>query len=176
MRSLFWIVVVAAALFAFALPREATRPVAAQRTATPTPILLPAAQPSATAAAAPAMVAGETVLLRQPDGHFYANAEVNYGQVRFMVDTGATPVALSQADAMRANVAFDPGRFEVVGSGASGPVYGQAVTIHAITLDGKRAQGVPGVVLRDVPVSLLGQSYLRQLRGVAIEGDRMTLR
>ena len=119
---------------------------------------------------------GETVLQREPNGHFYADADVNYGRVRFLIDTGASTIALTQDDARRANVSFDPGRFEPVGSGASGPVYGQVVAIDSVAIDGKRATGLTGVVLRDADTSLLGQSFLRHMQSVQIEGDRMVLR
>jgi aspartyl protease family protein len=39
------------------------------------------------------------VLPRGPDGHFYADAQVNGATVRFLVDTGATVVVLTPADA-----------------------------------------------------------------------------
>jgi aspartyl protease family protein len=120
--------------------------------------------------------AGETVLQREANGHFYADAQVNYGRVRFLIDTGASTIALTQDDARRANVSFDTSRFEPVGSGASGPVYGQVVMINSIEIEGKRATGLPGVVLRDADTSLLGQSFLRRMQSVAIEGDRMVLR
>ena len=53
---------------------------------------------------------------------------------------------------------------------------GQEVSLSEVSLDGKRAYGVKGVVLQGLAVSLLGQNYLRQLRGVQIDGDTMTLR
>jgi len=37
-----------------------------------------------------------SVLKREPDGHFYADALVNNMSVRFMVDTGATGIALTR--------------------------------------------------------------------------------
>jgi aspartyl protease family protein len=71
---------------------------------------------------------------------------------------------------------FDPAHFEVVGTGASGAVMGQEVSLNEVSLDGKRAYGIKGVVLQGLAVSLLGQNYLRQLHGVQIDGDTMTLR
>lgn len=131
---------------------------------------------SSSAAASMPSNPGDTTLMREGDGHFYAQAEVNYGSVRFMIDTGASTVALTQDDARRANINFDPGSFQVVGSGASGPVYGQVVSIGSITLDGKRASGLTGIVMRDADRSLLGQTFLATLESVKIEGDRMVLR
>ncbi|MBX9881393.1 MAG: TIGR02281 family clan AA aspartic protease [Sphingomonas sp.] len=118
----------------------------------------------------------ETVLARSGAGHFLAVADVNRMPVRFVVDTGADTVALTVEDAERAGVRFDRAQFQTVGQGAGGPVMGQVVTIDEITLDGKRATAVPGVVLEGASVSLLGHSYLRQLASVSIEGDTMRLR
>jgi len=157
MRIAFLLVVVTGALIGVLIPHGSAPPV----TSAPS------------AAAAPPR---ETVIERSERGHFAAVAEVNGMPVRFIVDTGADIVALSEEDARRANVAFDPGRFEIVGRGASGPVRGARVTLDLIDLDGKRATGVPAVVLEGASISLLGHSYLRELRSVSIEQDRMILR
>lgn len=116
----------------------------------------------------------DTVLQRTGGGHFVAFADVNGATVRFLVDTGASTVALTQEDARRAHVDFDPGQFQVVGRGASGEVRGQVVQINEVTLDGKKASGITGIVLENSELSLLGQSYLRRLK-VQIDGDTMTL-
>ncbi len=118
----------------------------------------------------------DTVIERRESGHFLTVAEVNGEPIRFVVDTGADVVALTVGDARRAHVAFDPARFEVIGHGASGDVRGQEVRLRDVVLDGKRASDIGGVVLESSPVSLLGQTYLRHLASVEINGDRMTLR
>jgi len=128
----------------------------------------PAAAPQDAAPAA-------TVIDRAPSGHFLTVANVNDEPIRFVVDTGADTVALTQDDARRAHIAFDPAQFEVIGRGASGPVRGQAVRIAGIDLDGKRASDISGVVLAESDVSLLGQSYLRHMSTVSISGDRMRI-
>lgn len=130
--------------------------------------------------AAPAAVAAdrpvETVLERSGGGHFYAAVDVNDEPIRFLVDTGASMVALTMEDARRAHVAFDPAQFEVVGKGASGDVRGQEVRIASLVLDGKRATDIRGVVLENSEMSLLGQSFLRHVETVEIKGDEMRLR
>lgn len=144
------------------------------------PVASPATPPAAAAAVAtrptPQPAFGETVLLRDTSGHFYADADVNYGRVRFLVDTGASTIALTEADARSVGIQIDPTQYRVVGQGASGEVYGQPITIDSIALDGKRVTGLSGVVLRDGDVSLLGQSFLSRVGSVSIEADRMTLR
>jgi aspartyl protease family protein len=58
---------------------------------------------------------------RAPNGHFYVHATVNGQLVRFMVDTGASSVALTEEDARRIGESFSKDRYETVGTGASGP-------------------------------------------------------
>jgi aspartyl protease family protein len=131
------------------------------------------AQPSA-AATEEAPV--ETVIQPNSNGHFVTVAKVDGVPVHFVVDTGADIVALTQDDARAAKVAFDPSRFQVIGRGASGDVYGERVMIDAIVLDGKQVRNVHGVVLAALDISLLGQSYLRNLKSVEMRGDEMRLR
>ena len=134
--------------------------------------------PTAAALAAPAPVEDvpvDTVLDRSGGGHFLAVADVNGEPIRFVVDTGADMVALTEEDARRAHVDFDPYQYQVVGKGAGGPVRGQEVRIGKIVLDGKRATDVYGVVLEGADMSLLGHSYLRHISNVQIKGDKMIL-
>lgn len=119
---------------------------------------------------------GHVRLERQPDGHFYAKVKVNYTTVDFMVDTGASGISLSTADARRANVDFDQSEFEIVGEGASGVVKGQRVLLDSVKLGPERATRVPAVVLDGGGQSLLGQSFLERFGSVEIRGDTMTLR
>lgn len=141
--------------------------------------LMPVSRPVAVAPVAAVPAGGaprETVLVREDSGHFLTVADVNGEPVRFLVDTGADVVALTTEDAKRAHVFFDTAKFETVGRGASGDVRGQQVRIAELVLDGKRASDVEAVVIEGTPVSLLGQTYLRKMASVHIEGDRMTLR
>jgi aspartyl protease family protein len=149
----------------------------------PTHRSAPAAAPAAThAVTAPAAddpdpsMAEETKLERAPNGHFYAEGNVNGQPVRLVVDTGATSVALSEADAQRIGVPFSPNEFTVIGSGASGPVRGEQVTLDRVEVGGKEVRDVRAVVLEGLDVSLLGQTYLGRISSVQMSGDTMTLR
>ncbi len=114
--------------------------------------------------------------IRSRNGHFYVTALVNGEPVRFVVDTGATGVALTEEDARRAGIRFDRANFAVVGQGAAGPVSGQTVNLRSVELDGKERLHVSGVVLDGAELSLLGQSYLSRLRSVEMRGEEMILR
>ncbi|MGL4226151.1 MAG: TIGR02281 family clan AA aspartic protease, partial [Rickettsia sp.] len=44
---------------------------------------------------------GEIIIARSGDGHFYINAFVNNVKIKFMIDTGASDVALTKEDAQK---------------------------------------------------------------------------
>jgi aspartyl protease family protein len=173
MRTFVISVIGFAALVAFAAPRGGSAGPAPEADAAPKGAAAGGSGRSAGYNAA----AGETVLARAADGHFYADMDVNGRTIRFLVDTGAGTVALTRDDAMRAGISFDTARFRAIGTGASGQVKGQPVLIRELAMGGERATHVPAVVLDSgLPISLLGQSFLARFDSVRIEGDRMVLR
>jgi aspartyl protease family protein len=125
--------------------------------------------------AAAASVPRETLLERKGDGHFYADVEVNGELVHFLIDTGATGVALTEEDARRIGIAFSPAEYETVGMGAAGPIRGKFITLDRVSLDGKEAREVRGAILQGSSISLLGQAYLSKLGSVEMSGDYMRL-
>ncbi len=139
-----------------------------------------AAAPTAASKAAVAAATNpalDTVLDRKADGHFYVDAMVNDNAIHFVVDTGASVVALTKDDARAAGIDFNPARFTVVARGASGDVRGQQVTVHHLAIGQKEAWDVEAVVVDDgLDVSLLGQSFLGEIGSVSIANDKMTLR
>src|ERR1700748_3388389 len=67
----------------------------------------------------------EVTIERNSDHHYYADADVNGRPVHFMIDTGASETALTEADARQLGIQIDPANYEVIGDGASGMVRGQ---------------------------------------------------
>jgi len=118
----------------------------------------------------------ETTLERERNGHFYTYAEVNGQPVRFVVDTGASFVALTVQDAKRLGIPFSPGEFEIIGEGASGLIRGKLVQLDSVEIDGKRVTNVKAAILEGSRLSLLGQSYLSRMGEVQMRGDYMVLR
>jgi aspartyl protease family protein len=116
------------------------------------------------------------VLEREANGHFYADVQVNNMPIHFMVDTGATGIALSRDDARKAGLSVSVGMFDVVAEGASGDVKGEWVTLDSVKLGQEEAKQVPAVILDGGQQSLLGQTFLQQFSSVEIKGDRMYLR
>ena len=121
-----------------------------------------------------AWLSGETVLQRESDGHFYADALVASYRARFLVDTGASIVALTASDAEAMGLEWAEGDLVPVGRGASGTVYGVPVRLDRVELGEFEARDVEAAIVPEgLGVSLLGQSFLSKLQGVRIEGDRM---
>jgi aspartyl protease family protein len=125
---------------------------------------------------APATGGPWTTLERGPGGHFYADAQVNGMSVHFLVDTGASGVALTVADAQRVGLQFSPSEFTAVGRGASGEVRGKLITLDRVTLNGRTVENVSGAIIEGGDTSLLGQSFLTRMGTLEMSGERMTIR
>jgi aspartyl protease family protein len=118
----------------------------------------------------------ETVLERRGNGHFYVDAQVNGELVNFVIDTGATGVVLPVETARRLGIPFSESEFEVIGSGASGPVRGKIITLDRVSIEGKEVRRVEGAIAEGLDQPLLGQTYLSRLSSVEMSGDYMRLR
>ena len=119
---------------------------------------------------------GALELYREADGHFYADVQINGATIHALVDTGASQIALSRADAGSAGIATSIGMPNVIGEGASGAVHGEVVTLDRVTLGSRTAEGMRAVVLEGGEQSLLGQSFLSEFDSVEIRGDTMVLK
>ncbi|WP_017999691.1 TIGR02281 family clan AA aspartic protease [Paracoccus sp. N5] len=110
------------------------------------------------------------------DGHFHLTAQVNGTPVRFVIDTGASSIALGPRDAAR--VGIDPEALAYVGQArtANGIIETAPVTLDSLALGEIRDSRVPAMVLRsDLDQSLMGMSYLARFARVSIEGNRLIL-
>ena len=123
------------------------------------------------------MNGGDFVLTRAPDGHFYTDAQVNGTVIRFLVDTGASSVALSKADATKIGLPFTKADFTATGHGAGGTLALKPVMLDHVIVGTTDAANVEAVIVdSDMNVSLLGQSWLKRVATVEIKGDRMVLK
>ena len=121
-------------------------------------------------------VGSEVRLTRHGDGHFYADVEVNGTNVEFMIDTGATGIALTEEDARRAGVRLVDDQRSYVGEGAGGALTGQRVTLDQVRLGPRSSTSMSAVVIDGASTNLLGQTFLSQFGEVTVRGDVMTLR
>jgi len=104
------------------------------------------------------------MILKASDGHYWADGDVNGAPVRFLVDTGATAVALAPDDARR--LGFDLNSLEygyrVVTAG--GQARAAAVKLGSVTVAGARLENVDALVIeKGLDASLLGMTYLGRL-------------
>ena len=125
----------------------------------------------APAAGAPAQV------LKAADGHYWADALIDGRAVRVMVDTGASVVVLTPADAARLGLRLKAGDFSATVITASGPVPAAAVALTSVAVAGARVEQVEALVVqRGLPHSLLGMSYLGRLSSFSATPVGLTLR
>ena len=82
------------------------------------------------------------MLDREDDGHFYADVRVNGTPIHFLIDTGASGIALTQDDAKNAGLVLSSAS-EVVGMGAGGEVYGEFVQLDSVELGSNSVNDVP---------------------------------
>ncbi len=108
-------------------------------------------------------------------GHFITTGTVNGATIRFMVNTGASSVALGASDARRANVNIRNGRPIMVQT-ANGVTQAWLVTFDNVRVGDVVLHGVEGTVhQQDLPVALLGMSFLNRME-MKRDGQTMTLR
>ena len=121
-------------------------------------------------------LSGDIVLSRQMDGHFYASPAINAVRIETLVDTGATVIALTAADADAAGVRWDESEVRPVGRGANGTIMGVPVTLDRVELGTFEVHDVPAIVIPEgLDVTLLGQAFLSRIPNVAISDDEMRL-
>jgi aspartyl protease family protein len=116
----------------------------------------------------------EMVLQRSRDGHYYAEGEINGRQVKFLLDTGATQIALSRrlADSLGLSLGA-----AMTMQTAAGPATGYPTRLARVRLGAIEMQDLGAVVaegMSDESV-LLGMNFLKRLELVQ-RGDQLTLR
>jgi len=105
-----------------------------------------------------------TAIPKASDGHFWANATVNTKAIRFLVDTGATVVVLTPADAQRLGFDERALTYDREVSTANGKTVAATVTLSSVGIGQSTVHNVDALVLKDgLTTSLLGMSYLGRL-------------
>ena len=107
-------------------------------------------------------------------GHFVTSGAINGKSVRFMVDTGATSVVMSQDDADRIGLDYKNGQ-RGYSSTANGPVPVYRASLASVRIGDVMVYNVEAIVSpAPMPYVLLGNSYLGRFQ-MRRENDRMTL-
>ncbi|WP_409431822.1 TIGR02281 family clan AA aspartic protease [Litorimonas sp. RW-G-Af-16] len=111
------------------------------------------------------------------DGQYWATGRVNSGHVKFLVDTGASSVALTYEDARKAGIKVRDLRYNVPISTAGGTNYAAYVKLDSVSLGAITIRDVDALVVKDgLTVSLLGMTYLGQLQKVEATPNALLLR
>ena len=122
--------------------------------------------------------AGEVMAVRADDRHFHLDALVNGTPVSFLVDTGASVVAIDPAVARR--IGIDPDHLNYSGriQTANGVARAAPVTLDTLRVGSIERRNVQAVVTDGpgIGTSLLGMSFLGSLDSFEFRGDRLILR
>jgi aspartyl protease family protein len=146
-----------------------------------TPAVPPAS--AALAAAPPAPPAppssyGTSVTVpRDARGHFVVDARVDGRHMTFMLDTGASLIALRARDAAALGIHPVARDFTVEVKTANGPARAAAVELGVVEVGGVAVRNVAAVVSPDEALSenLLGLSFLSRLRRFEYSNGKIVL-
>ncbi len=145
-----------------------------------TPKLATASAPSTAPAQASARPAGRPTLTVAADyrGHYVVHPSVDNFRIKMLVDTGASVVALTAADARALGIQLSPSDYKMTLNTANGAVKGARVNLREVRLGDILVRNVEAVVLPAgaLSMSLLGTSFLGKLQGYEVQTGRMVLR
>ena len=111
-------------------------------------------------------------------GHFTVHPTVRNKRLRMLVDTGASLVALTDADARSLGLKLRPAEYRIRMSTANGVIAAAAVHLDELTLGEITVRRVDAVVMPAgaLETSLLGMSFLKRLSAFEIAAGRLLLK
>ena len=116
----------------------------------------------------------KVVLRADNRGHFRESGWINNKPMQYMVDTGASVIAIGQSDAERMGIDFEKGQ-PITMRTANGNAQGWRIKLDTVRVGGITAYGVEAVVgTQPMPYVLLGNSFLSQLH-LTRQGNEMVL-
>ena len=118
------------------------------------------------------------IIMRNGDGHFAVRATVEGVPMTMLVDTGASLVTLTPADAGRIGIDAAKLDFGMPIQTANGMIHAAPITISRLAIGNIERRQVKALVAppRALQESLLGMSFLDSLSGYSISGDRLVLK
>lgn len=120
---------------------------------------------------------GNVAIRRGSNGHFNITADVEGAAIRFLVDTGASTVALTARDARAIGIDLDRLRYGIPVNTAGGIARAAPVRLSSLAVGNIRVHDVGAVVIRDgLRQSLLGLSFLDRLSGYEVSRNTMILK
>lgn len=119
---------------------------------------------------------GRVEIPRRFDGHYYVTLTADGAPIEFVVDTGATDIVLSKADARKAGIDVDALRFNGIANTANGTVRTARATIDTLALGDLVDHRVPVWINEgELDGSLLGMAYLERYDSLSIQNGKMVL-
>ena len=114
---------------------------------------------------------------RDARGHFQVDGRIDGQRIAFMVDTGASVVALNETAAARFGLRPSPGEYKATVSTANGTVKAARARLAMVDLGGIIVRDVDAMVLPDEALSenLLGLSFLSKLKRFEYANGKMVL-
>ncbi|MCW5659789.1 MAG: retroviral-like aspartic protease family protein [Burkholderiaceae bacterium] len=119
--------------------------------------------PASVGAGAAGGATGREILIAAgPGGHFVTSGQINGRPVQFMVDTGATVVAMGRSEAERLGIDWKKGQ-PGMSHTAAGTVVSYGVSLTSVRIGDVEVFGVNAmVVAAEMPFVLLGNSFLNR--------------
>lgn len=119
----------------------------------------------------------ELTLTADQDDSFYTSGTINGARAEFLIDTGASSVVLSPADAERAGIDLSSVDYTNRFESAHGEGRGASFVVERLTIGPIELHHVP-VVINQSPMrtSLLGLTFLRRLDSFEMRGRKLMLR
>ncbi len=119
--------------------------------------------------------AGQRIVLKaDARGHFINSGFINGRVMQYMVDTGATTVAIGRSDAQRMGLKFEQGQ-PVMMNTANGTAQGWRMRLESVRVGDVELRSVDAIVTAEaMPYVLLGNSFLREFH-MNRSGDEMVL-
>ena len=121
--------------------------------------------------------AREMTIAEGEDGHYHVYGTVNGVKVPFLVDTGASDIVLDPQDARRIGLNLDELKFDKPFGSANGVGHGASIEVDELSVGAIRLAKVR-MSVNQVPMgsSLLGMTFLKQLKSYSFSGGKLTLR
>ena len=119
----------------------------------------------------------DIIINKKQDGHFYAMVLVNYVEIEFLIDTGATHIVLSKQDAMKLDYDLSNLIFWGKSNTANGIVKTAPIRLQSIKLGQFSDSNVLAYINQGaMKQSLLGMSFLNNFSSVEFRNETLTLR
>src|SRR5450756_1519275 len=145
---------------------------------TPTPALAHAATQTAAPVDTIGQSAGRSVSIpRDGRGHFQTEGRIDGQRIGFMVDTGASVIALNEASAARFGLRPSRGDYNATVTTANGTIKAARTRLSMVEIGGLVVRDVEAMVLPDQALSenLLGLSFLSKLKRFEYANGQMVL-